>query len=107
MKIIEKFKDKINGVLSTFDRMIIKGHIRQFFSTSGKMYFLSQENVLLKDFGTYAQTITARIKAHIELIASDMERPLVYLNSSKISKEGTALDILKQDPVEAGNCKCL
>lgn len=102
MKIIEKFKDKINGVLSTFDRMIIKGHIRQFFSTSGKMHFLSQENVLLKDFGTYAETITTGIKTHIEWIASDMERPLVYLNSSKISKEGTALDILKQNPVEEG-----
>jgi hypothetical protein len=34
MKIIDKFKDKINGILSGFDRMIIKGHIRQFFSKS-------------------------------------------------------------------------
>jgi hypothetical protein len=49
MKIIDKFKDKINGVLSTFDRMILKGHLRQFFGPSGKMHFLSQENILLKD----------------------------------------------------------
>jgi hypothetical protein len=38
MKIIDKFKDKINGILSDFVRMIIKGHIRQFFSKSGNPY---------------------------------------------------------------------
>ena len=30
--ILEQYKDKINGTFSFFDRMIIKGHIRQFFS---------------------------------------------------------------------------
>jgi len=39
--ILERFQDKINGTFSFFDRMIIKGHICQFFSTSGKGYFLS------------------------------------------------------------------
>jgi len=46
--ILEQFKDKINDTFAFFDRMIIKGHIRQFFSTSGKV-FLSEQNVLLKD----------------------------------------------------------
>jgi len=49
MKITEKFQDKIKGNLSGYDRMIIKGYFRQLFSTSGKTYFLSQENVLLKN----------------------------------------------------------
>ena len=65
MKIIEKFNDKIKGVLSGFDRMIIKGHLRQLFSDSGKRYFLSQEDVLLKDFGEYAEGITKTIKDHV------------------------------------------
>lgn len=29
MNIINKYKDKIKGVLSTFDRMIIKGYVLQ------------------------------------------------------------------------------
>lgn len=92
MKIIDKFEDKINGALSTFDRMILKGHLRQFFSPSGKMHFLSQENVLLKDFGEYAKGVTNQIKAHVENIAQELQRPLIYLYSPKVSKEGTALD---------------
>jgi hypothetical protein len=102
MKIIDKFKEKIKGVLSGFDRMIIKGHILQLFSDSGKKYFMSQENVLLKDFGTYAEQTTKSLKAHVEKIAEDSQRPLIYLNSSKLSKEGTALEILKNDPINEG-----
>lgn len=102
MRIIDKFKDKINGVLSGFDRMIIKGHIMKLFSDTGKRYFLSQENVLLKDFGEYAEKITKSVKTHAEKLAEETGRPLIYLNSSKTSKEGTAQDILKRDPVCEG-----
>jgi len=102
MKIIDKFKDKINGVLTGFDRMIIKGHIMQLFSDSGKRYFLSQENVLLKDFGEYAEKVTKSLKENVEKILEEASRPLIYLNSSKTSKEGTAQDVLKRDPVEEG-----
>ena len=66
--ILEQYKDKINGTFSFFDRMIIKGHIRQFFSTSGKGYFLSEQNVLLKDFSAYANQVTADIVSHAENI---------------------------------------
>jgi hypothetical protein len=102
MKIIEKFKDKINGVLCAFDRMIIKGHIMQLFSDSGKRYFLAQEGILLKDFGEYAEKVTKSIKENIEAMAKKTGRPLIYLNSSKTSKEGTAQDVLKRDPVAEG-----
>jgi len=102
MKIIEKFRDKINGYLSAFDRMIIKGHILQLFSDSGKRYFLAQEGVLLKDFGEYAEKATKSIRASIEDMVEQTGRPLIYLNSSKVSKEGTAQDVLKREPVEEG-----
>lgn len=102
MKIIEKFKDKINGVLTGFDRMIIKGHIMQLFSDSGKRYFLSQENVLLKDFSEYAEKITKALKENVDKILEETGRPYIYLPSSKTSKEGTAQDVLKRDPVEEG-----
>ena len=45
--ILNQYADKINGTFSFFDRIIIKGHIRQFFSPSGKSHFLSYNNTLL------------------------------------------------------------
>ena len=100
--ILEQYKDKINGTFSFFDRMIIKGHIRQFFSPSGKKFFLSERNILLKDFSAYANQVTHDIVSYVETFTCSQNRPLVYLSSAKTSKEQTALDILRNDPVEDG-----
>lgn len=100
--ILEQFKDKINGTFAFFDRMIIKGHIRQFFSTSGKGFFLSEQNVLLKDFSAYASQVTSDIVTYVEKMAEETHRPLRYLTSAKIPKEQTAMEMLKDDPVEEG-----
>ena len=100
--ILEQYEDKINGTFSFFDRMIIKGHIFQLFSLSGRKFFLSSLDVLLKDFSAYAAQVTEQIVSHVEAMASDSKRPLVYLTSSKIPKEQTALEILKKNPVSDG-----
>ncbi len=100
--ILEQYKDKINGTFSFFDRMIIKGHIFQLFSLSGRKYFLSGVNVLLKDFSDYANQVTNDIVAHVENMAAVSQRPLRYLTSSKLPKEQTALQILKENPVSDG-----
>lgn len=82
--------------------MIIKGHIRQFFSTSGKRFFLSEQNVLLKDFSAYANQVTADIVSHAKTMAVSQKRPLIYLTSSKTSKEQAALQVLQEHPINEG-----
>jgi hypothetical protein len=100
--ILNQYQDRINGTFSFFDRMIIKGHIRQFYSPSGKKHFLSDNDVLLKDFSGYANKVTDSLVSHIESMTSDAGRPLVYLSSPRTSKEGTATEILKANPIEEG-----
>ena len=100
--ILEQYKDKINGTFSFFDRIIIKGHILQFFSTSGKNYFLSEKNILLKDFSSYANQVTNDLVAHVENFTASQNRPLIYLTSAKTSKEQTAMAVLESNPVEEG-----
>lgn len=102
MLILSKYQDKVNGSLSTFDRMILKGHIRQFFSPSGKKHYLSQENILYTDFSQHAQKVTTDIKEHAKKMAEEMNRPYIYLNSPKISKEETAKECLAEHPVAEG-----
>lgn len=100
--ILNQYADKINGTFSFFDRMIIKGHIRQLFSPSGKNHFLSYNNILLKDFPAYAQSITKTLCDHIEKYAKDSNRPVMYLSSAKTSKEQTAMEILATNPLDEG-----
>ena len=102
MNIIELFSDKINGVLSTFDRMIIKGHIQNFYNHGSRMFYLYEENILLKNFSGYAQKVTHKIKTNAKEIANSNDRPYIYLSSSKKSKEELAKKILKENPVKEG-----
>lgn len=67
MNIIELFSDKSNGVFSTFDRMIIKGYLRPFFNLSGRMFYLHEENVLLRDFTSYAEKITESMSMNLNM----------------------------------------
>jgi len=62
------------------------------------LYFLSEGNILLKDYGDYTQKVTADIKQHVLHYTESLSRPLVYLDSPKISKEETDLKCLK-DPL--------
>ena len=102
MDIIELFDDKINGVLSTFDRIIIRGHLQALYNHGNRMFYLYEENVLLKDFSKYAQEITDKIKLNASELANSVERPYIYLQSSKKSKEEIAKKILKEKPVKEG-----
>jgi len=45
-KFLERYDSKITEVISTFDRMIFKGHILPFFQRSNRHYYLFQEKVL-------------------------------------------------------------
>lgn len=100
--IIEQFSDVIKGQLSTFDRMIFKGYIRQLCNVQQMIYFLSYNNVLYKNFSEYVGGITRDLCEHIEDIAKEQKRPYVYLNSPKISKEETALKMLHDSPINTG-----
>lgn len=83
-------QDVVTGTLSTFDRLIFKGHLLKFFPNGAFARFLSQQNVLLKDFGAYVQTTTDTLKAHIEKLAATANRPLIYLEKPATARKGTA-----------------
>jgi len=102
MKIIEKFKDKIKGCLSTFDRIIFKGHFCFMHKKENRYYLLSQEKVLLKDFGKFAQKVTGQIKDNAIKIAGEANRPYIYLNSPKASKEKLAKNIMEAENIQHG-----
>lgn len=102
MNIIDWKKEKIKGVLSIFDRVIIKGYSRQLSNVSQMGYFLSHNNILLKDFGEYAENITKSLCKHIENIATINNRPYQFIYGNDIDKGTLAKQILDENPVENG-----
>ena len=94
---LSKYQDVITGTLATFDRIIFKGHLLKFFPKGAFAHFLFQQNVLLKDFGTYAKSKTDELKAHLEQFAAEAGRPLIYLNKASTARQGNS----KEDQARA------
>ncbi len=100
-------QNSILGTLSTFDRMIFKGHLTGFFPAGAFARFLSKQGVLLKEFGTYVETSTAALKTHAQQVAKEAGRPYLYLDKAATARRGTAKEeqaraIAAQDGITEG-----
>ena len=99
--------DVIAGTLSTFDRLIFKGHLTSFYPQGAFARFLNSQHVLLKDFAAYAEATSARLKAHAQQVAAEAQRPYLYLAAASTaasghSKEAQARAIAERDGLSEG-----
>ena len=78
-----KYSDKIQGVLSGFDRLIFRGTLRRIAYTFGLNSYLWANQVLLKDFGSHANEISERVKKASLRCVQESGRRIQYLRSSK------------------------
>jgi hypothetical protein len=73
-----KHADKIQGVLSCFDRVIFRGYLPLSYP-KGMSGFLYQQQVLLKNFKDYAPPIAERIKEHVKGLVEKAGAPYRHL----------------------------
>jgi hypothetical protein len=99
---IQRHAANVIGVLSGFDRVRLRGTLRWLANRDGMLSYLYAAKVLLKDFKDYAIAVTERIRAASHEIAEEAGRPLMYLNSTAISKEDTARKIAERDGIKEG-----
>ena len=107
MDILEQNKEKINGVFETFDRMIINGYLMSLLDYKQFGYYLSQNNVLLKDFDKFSLEKTKSLCNHIENYVKENNAQIHYLNSGKINKDEYATKIFELNPNKIGLIACL
>ena len=102
VNIIEQNKEKINGVLSTFDRMIINGYILPFHNPRLFLFYLIQNNIKLVDFDKFAEEQTSSLCSHIDNYIKENNTDLQYLKSGKDDKQAMSKEALKQSNGKIG-----
>ena len=90
MNIIQQNKEKINGILETFNRMIINGYILPLHSPRLFLYYLIQNNVKLTEFNKFAEEQTNSLCANIDSFIEENNVKLQYLYSPKTNKDELA-----------------
>ena len=96
------YAKNICGAINGWDRLRFRGTIRWLANTSGLNSYLSTRHILLKDFGKWAESITAQIRSRCAQQAQDLDIPMIYLPSASIDKEARARQIMAERKVETG-----
>jgi hypothetical protein len=104
---LNRHEKAIDGVVSTFDRLIFKGHLTGFFADGAFGSYLRRRGVLLKDAGKFFEAETKRLRDHVLSLAEARGRPVEYLASAQTrakgcSKEELARAIAERDEVKEG-----
>jgi len=101
--LLHRFKGKINGAISGFDRLIFKGMFRTIMYAAGMQTYLMRRNVLNKDFKEYAMKQSKAIVESAEEMSKRLcNRGTTYIASSNDRKETIARDRQKENGIKEG-----
>ena len=104
-KFIARHAALVSSVVSGFDRLVFRGMLRAL-RHRGIHRFLDATGVRLLDFGSFAQKTTERVKQAALAEAERAQRPVIYLESARGSKEERARALLAQYPLAQPGLIC-
>lgn len=98
---------RIIGTLTTFDRMIVKGHLTGLYPPGAFKAFLYKQGVLVKSYAGYVKRVSEQIKVHAQRLAADAGRPYLYAEHAMTKRSGTskgdvAEEIALRDGITSG-----
>jgi len=99
---MEMYAKNICGAISGWDRIRFRGTIRWLANTPGINSYLSTRNILLKNFGAWAENITKNVRSLCSDQAKALDIPMIYLQSASIDKEKRAREIMMERNVTTG-----
>lgn len=71
MLITDKYPDKINGIITCYDRMIIQGYIPGWSHAEGMTGYLKANNIRIFDYSSFSQPFTEQIRSNAQRIAEE------------------------------------
>ena len=100
---IDRFSEKISGVLEGFDRIVFKGAILPLCHIPGVLSFLARRNLLNKDFKTWTKEQSRSLIGHAEAyVKAERGEEIFGLKSWKIRKEQVAHEHQLNSAIESG-----
>lgn len=85
-----RYFENIIGVLSCYDRIVIKGTLPTICYAEGMARYLTTNQIKLFDYVKFAEPFREKIKAHAEKLATKYSLPIEFIRSSNARKEDIA-----------------
>src|SRR5918994_6248066 len=84
---VQRHQRDVVGVLHGWDRLRLQGTLRSLYYPPVMEQYLRKAGVMWKDFKQFAVGLTGRVRQAAEAMARKQQRPVIYLASSRASKE--------------------
>lgn len=98
----ERFCDKIAGVLSCYDRIIIQGTIRDFRYAQAMTNYLYARHIRIFDYTQFAQPIREGLCDHAKYLADETGIEIRFIRKSGIRKAEIVHEIIKERGTHPG-----
>lgn len=101
-KFIAKYGEKLQGVISGFDRVVFRGTLRAISYADGLKAYLCRKQVWLGDFAEHVQVVSERLKESSLAQVRKLGREVVYVASSQVDKDALARQICAREKISCG-----
>lgn len=92
----EKYADRIAGVLSCYDRVIITGTLPQFCYAEGMTSYLNAQHIRIFDYPRFAEPLRNLIREQAEALAKENGLVIEFIRKNNFRKEERIKQILKR-----------
>jgi hypothetical protein len=92
----ERYEDRIAGVLSCYDRVVITGTVPVICYADGMTRFLYANGIRIFDYPQFAQTLRDRVRDGAALLAANSGIGIEHIAKSHIRKEAVVARVLAQ-----------
>src|SRR5208283_1026590 len=94
--LIERYSDKISGVLSCYDRIVITGTLPVLSNSRSMTSYLYSKNIRIFDYPKFAEPYRNQLRENAEKIAKDNGIEIEFIRNANTRKEDIINKKLKQ-----------
>src|SRR6476660_6632751 len=95
----ERYDDRIAGVLSCYDRVVVTGTLPTVCYAAGMTKFLYAIGVRIFDYPQFASTLRDRVRERAASLAAEAGITIEHIAKSYIRKEAVVAEVLKRKTI--------
>lgn len=93
--LLERYRDRIAGVLTCYDRIVITGTLPGACHAAGMTSYLNAHHIRIFDYPRFAEPLRDCIRANAEKLAVDAGAKIEYIAKAHIRKEDVVAAVIK------------
>jgi hypothetical protein len=105
--LVERYDDRIAGVLSCYDRVVVTGTLPTVCYAEGMTRFLYANQIRIFDYPGFAMTLRDRVREAAASLAAEAGITIEHITKSHVRKEAVVAKVLEQRGDHPGLvCEC-